>query len=64
MAVPWMLEIATVLRLFDLLLMRFGFLECDILVPEVVAVLVTPFCLFLFIFVFFWYLGLGSHAGV
>ena len=42
-AVPWMLEIATVLRLIDLLLMRFGLFECHILVPEVVAILVTPF---------------------
>ena len=40
--VPWMFEIATILRLFDLLLMRFGLFECHILIPEVVTVLVTP----------------------
>ena len=47
-AVPWMLEMATILRLFDPFLMRFGSRECHILVPEVVAVLVTP-CLLIFV---------------
>ena len=42
MTVPWMLRIATILRLTDLLVMRFGLFECHILIPEVVTVLVTP----------------------
>ena len=59
MAVPWMLEIATVLRLIGLLLMRFGLLEYHILFPEVVAVLVTPFSPIFVEFCLFVVFGLG-----
>ena len=58
-AVPWMLEIATVLRLVDLLLRRFSLVEYHILFSEVVAVLVTPFSPIFVEFCLFVVFGLG-----
>ena len=49
----------TILRLFDLLLMRFGLVEYHILFPEVVAVLVTPFSPIFVEFCLFMVFGLG-----
>ena len=59
MAVPWILEIATILRLVDLLLVRFSLFKLHILIPDVVAVLVTP-CLPIFVHLcLFLVFGLG-----
>ena len=58
-AVPWILESATVLGLVGLLLRRFGLCEYEIPFPEVVAVLVTPFLPIFVEFCLFVVFGLG-----